>query len=338
MCNDKEDKVPADPQVIASKLRKYLPDGDRISAVQVLSVGFSNETYRVAGLDLILRLPPQGAPLLAPFAVHDVVTQYRIMQEFASRPGAPPMPRGVLLETDPTVLGAPFFLMERLDSDPWEDWGTPPWIAAADDAFRGSVSAQFVDMYARLHSLAPLDSLGRPQSNGDELARWRRPVAEIANADLLAAFDMLEADIPPDLAYSPCHGDAKVANILWKDGRIVAMLDYEMNFNGDPRWDIGALLEGLRGLDGEPLPAGDVRGVWGREHIVAAWQAQTGRKLEREHWFGAAGRARYAAILAYGAHQFGTGETSDQRFAAFAATADRLSRRALELAQADAAR
>lgn len=338
MNNDKENKLSRDPHVIASKLQGYLPNGDRIDGVEVLSVGFSNETYLVTGLDLILRLPPQQAPLLAPFAVHDVVTQYHIMQEFAARPSAPPMPRGVLLETDTAVLGAPFFLMERLDSDPWDDWGTPPWVATADDAFRASVSAQFVEMYARLHSLAPLDSLGRPQSNSDELERWRRPVAELGNADLLAAFGMLAADIPADQAYSPCHGDAKVANILWKDGRIVAMLDYEMNFNGDPRWDIGALLEGMRGLDGKPLPAGDVRGVWGRDHIVAAWEAQTGRRLEREYWFGAAGRARYAAILAYGAHQFAAGDASDKRFASFATIADQLSRRALELARMDAYR
>ena len=291
------------------------------------------------GLDLILRLPPeQGATAGAIARARDVVTNITSCRSSWRDPAKSADAAGVRRRTHTAVLGAPSLPMERLDSDPWDDWGNAALGRNGRRCVRASVSAQFVEMYARLHSLAPLDCSVDRNRIATSWSAGRRPVAELGNADLLAAFDMLAADIPADQAYSPCHGDAKVANILWKDRRIVAMLDYEMNFNGDPRWDIGALLEGMRGLDGKPLPAGDVRGVWGRDHIVAAWEAQTGRRLEREYWFGAAGRARYAAILAYGAHQFAAGDASDKRFASFATIADQLSRRALELARMDAYR
>jgi aminoglycoside phosphotransferase (APT) family kinase protein len=329
--------VPRDPLALAAALKAYLPDGDRIRGVRPISDGFSNETWLVDGLDLILRAPPTGFPLLEPNHVHDVVGQYRILQDYAARSSAPPVPRTVLLETDPSVIGAPFFLMERVACDPWGDFELPGWLTEADDAFRAGVSAQIVDMYARLHALGPLASLGPQSSVRDELGRWRDPVRDLASPALKEAFDLLFASAPEDAAPTACHGDAKIANILWKDGRIVAMLDYEMSFNGDPRWDIAALLQGLKGQDGAALPAGDVRGFWGRDHFLAEWQARTGRSAARLDWFEAAGRARYAAILTYGQHLADQGRSDDRRLAAFGPVAERLSQTALDLARRDAA-
>jgi aminoglycoside phosphotransferase (APT) family kinase protein len=282
-------------------------------------------------------MPPTAAPLLAPFHVHDVITQYRILDAYYALGSGPPVPRPVLIETDPSVIGAPFFLMERIESDPWGDWGTPDWLVQFDDDLRSSVSAQIVGMYTQLHNLGPLEALGWPLSNREELARWADPVRDIAGPALREAFALLAQTVPEDQPPAPCHGDAKIANILWRDGKIAAMLDYEMSFNGDPRWDLGALLEGLRGLDGQALPATDVHGIWGRERMKAAWSRGTGRSLDRELWFEAAGRARYAAILTYGVQLVAEGKSKDDRFAIFGPTAERLSQIALERVRLDAA-
>jgi aminoglycoside phosphotransferase (APT) family kinase protein len=312
-----------------------LPEGGRIASVRQMAEGFSNETYLVDGLDLILRLPPTGPGLLTPNRVHDVVTQFRIMAEYAARPSAPPVPRPVLLETDPAILGAPFFLMERVPCDPWGDWQRPDWVKQGGDALRSRISDQIVGLYARLHGLAPLEALGRPLTLQDELERWQAPVRDIANPILREAFALLFATAPQEQAPVPCHGDAKIANMLWRDGRIVAMVDYEMSFNGDPRWDVAALLQNLKNKANGPLGAKDEDGFWGRDHILADWQARTGRSAARLGWFEAAARARYAAILTYGQYLSDRGESDDPRFAQFGPTAERLSRTALELARRD---
>jgi len=325
-----------DPDAIAAALRAYLPDGGRITGVRPVSEGFSNETYRVDGLGLILRLPPTGDPLLAPNRVHDVVTQYEIMAEYAATPGAPPVPRPVLVETDRSVLGEPFFLMGEVACDAWDDFFAPEWLNTADDAFRSGVSDQIVGMYAALHNLAPLAALGAPMSVRDELGRWREPTRAFAGAALAEAFAILHETAPAEQKTAPCHGDAKIANILWKDGRIMAMVDYEMSFNGDPRWDMAALLQGLKGRDGLALKAEDENGFWGREHMLAEWRARTGRGTDRLAWFEAAGRARYASILTYGQWLADQGKAADPRFATFAPVAERLGQTALALARRDA--
>jgi aminoglycoside phosphotransferase (APT) family kinase protein len=325
-----------DPQAIAEALRAWHADGGAITGVRPIAGGYSNETYLVEGLDIVLRLPPISDALLAHNHVHDVIAQHRIMTEYASRAAGPPVPRPGRLVTDPSVLGAPFFFMQYLPCDPWGELERPDWLNRGDDALRFSVCDQIAQMYARLHALAPLEAFGRPYSVSDELGRWHAPVRGSAGATLLEAFDLLFANAPADAAPTPCHGDAKIANILWKDGRLLAMIDYEMSFNGDPRWDIAALLQGLKSEANGPLPAADEHGFWGRDRFLDGWSARTGRSAARIGWFEAAARARYAAILTYGQQLADEGKSDDPRFAAFASVTDRLSAIALDLARKDA--
>jgi aminoglycoside phosphotransferase (APT) family kinase protein len=159
------------------------------------------------------------------------------------------------------VLGAPFFLMEEVLCDPWGDFSWPDWMGAATAEFRYGVSEQIVQTYARLHCLATLAWLGPVRSAGEELERWLDPIRHIAPAPLAEAFALLLGDVPSEETPCPCHGDAKIANLLWKDGRVVALIDYEMSFNGDPRWVLAATLQGLRSEDGQgPWPADENNG------------------------------------------------------------------------------
>src|SRR5690606_13372777 len=74
--------------------------------------GFSNETWFVhrAGQRYVLRRPPRG-PLLP--TAHDVVREYRYLSALSKTPAR--VPRPVLLCEDTSVIGAPFYLMERMD-------------------------------------------------------------------------------------------------------------------------------------------------------------------------------------------------------------------------------
>ena len=66
----------------SERLRAVLPDGARISGIEPLTTGFSNETYRIQGLDLILRLPPSAGAMLDG---HDVIAQAKIYRDIAGK-------------------------------------------------------------------------------------------------------------------------------------------------------------------------------------------------------------------------------------------------------------
>ncbi|MDG2004631.1 MAG: phosphotransferase family protein [Novosphingobium sp.] len=324
--------MPRDVTQLTEHLASCLPDGDKITAITPLSVGFSNETYLVEGLDLIVRAPPVEMPLLEPFSVHGVITQFDILEEYAARGDAPPTPRPVHVERDTGVVGFPFFLMERVASDEWGDWEAPDWVMRGDDTFRASVSEKLVGMYAQLHAMEPLQAFGEVRSNRRLLEIWHEPVREIAPPALREAFALLFDTAPDNNQPAPCHGDAKIANILWRDGKVVAMLDYEMSFNGDPRWDIGSLLRQAKSRLSFSTADGPLSGFWDGPRMLEEWHARTGRSMDDAGWFEAASNAAYAAILVYGKNLFDEGQASDARYGDFGAVIDRLSGAARDIA------
>ncbi|MBU6266626.1 MAG: phosphotransferase family protein [Sphingomonadales bacterium] len=327
--------MPRDLAALAHHLPTRLPDAAPITAIRPLAVGFSNETYLVEGPDLIVRASPQGEPLLAPFAVHDVVAQYDILAELVA---GLPVPHPMVVDRDGTALGYPFFVMARVPTDGWDDWEAPEWAAQGDDAFRAGLCDELVALYAAAHRLGPLPACGPARDNRGQLAIWHDPVRAIAPPALNDAFSLLHESAPPSLPARFVHGDAKIANILWHHGRIAALLDYEMAFNGDPRWDVGSIVRQLRsGLSfsraGERL-SGFRDAAW----FTAQWQARTGHDADAMAWFEAASNAAYAAILAWGAHLHATGRAADARYADFGPVIERLAGAALRLAEQHARR
>src|SRR4051812_27488922 len=89
--------------------------GRRLTApleVSLMSGGRSNLTYRVrAGSEQwVLRRPPLGHVLET---AHDMAREYRVLD--ALQNSAVPVPRTVCHVTDPSVLGADFYVMELID-------------------------------------------------------------------------------------------------------------------------------------------------------------------------------------------------------------------------------
>jgi aminoglycoside phosphotransferase (APT) family kinase protein len=330
--------VARDLKAIHAALVDYLPDGGRITGISPITAGNSNETFLIEGLDLILRLPPSETSLLEPNGAYGVAGQYRILDELGSRELAPAVAKVVLLEEDPGVLGDPFFLMERIVGEPWPEWSAPDWLIAADETVRSSVSEQLVTMYARLHNQVPLVALGRPFSVREEVERWRAPLADLTDPILRRAFDLLVESAPPDERPVPCHGDSKHANTLWRDGTLVGMVDFEMSFNGDPRWDLANIVNAYGGPDYPPLRGMDSPGLWRREQIIQKWCEWTGRTADALEWFESGCRARYAAITTYGVWLLKEGKTTDERFATYDTAIGRLSKAALDLAERHIAR
>jgi aminoglycoside phosphotransferase (APT) family kinase protein len=232
-----------------------------IGPLRRFTVGFSWVTFgfraivvggrRAVERNLILRAgPPNG-----------IFGPYRAFPEFTTLGAletAPCRCRSVYWYSDDTsILGAPFFVCDLVPGDapiPWTHDGGP----AFDDE-RGSTSArQFVAALAALHDfrwqdtpVAGIDGSRDVRPHGrrpgrhwiDLLGAGRRP-----RADAGTRRAWLRERAPVAARISITHGDYRIGNFLEVDGKITAILDWELVRLGDPVEDLGwVCLQAWRG-------------------------------------------------------------------------------------------
>ncbi len=307
-----------DTQKLADGLRAFLPRGDRITGVKTLSAGHSNETYLVEGLNEILRMPPSEEGLLPPY---DMARQHAILSAVKAHAPAVPLPGMLELCEDAAVIGDPFFLMECVPGDAFE-YAIPDWLKA--DAAEGPerVCRQWFDAVIGLHNMPVQHMPAGGRSVVEEAQHWL-DVARSAEADP-ALVDILEALVkaPPRTsgAPTPVHGDPKHGNCLWHEGRLTALLDWEMAQISEPMLDLGYILMFHDQGEASLADAGfDMPGWWSPERMVAEWEKGTGRTAIDVARYTVLGQAKVAAIIALGAYLFTSGKTQDVRFKAFGA-------------------
>lgn len=298
-------------------LRAYLAGGDALTAIVPLSTGHSNETYRLEGLDRILRMPPSEEGLLPPY---DMAAQHAVLAAMARAEHGPPVPRVYELCTDPAVIGDAFFLMECLQGEAFE-YATPAWLEQAAPHVRDHMCAQWIGAIAAVHRL-PVSAMPAPaRTTRDEASHWLA-VARRANAPALLAEvleDLVARPPRPSGPPTPIHGDTKHGNCLWdRTGRLLALLDWEMAGISDPLLDLGYVMqfydqgEAALGAAGYELP-----GWWSRTQTIENWERLSGRRVIDLHRYEAIEIAKVAAIIALGVHLFETGRAPDPRFASW---------------------
>jgi aminoglycoside phosphotransferase (APT) family kinase protein len=237
-----------DPERLAAYLRTQAGLGSDEVQVERHLAGHSNETYlvRAGSRDLVLRRPPRGAFL--PTA-HDVAREYRVLTALAgTRVRAP---RTVLFCDDPAVIGAPFYLMERVPGTVIRD-RLPDGL---EEEARRRVGEELVDALVELHAVdwraAGLEGFGKPSGYLErQVRRWKgqleltEPLTRTV-PDLHRAGEWLETHVPPSGEPTIVHGDYKLDNVafdLQGGPRLTAILDWEMSTVGDPLADVGWML------------------------------------------------------------------------------------------------
>jgi aminoglycoside phosphotransferase (APT) family kinase protein len=307
-----------DLEHMARRLRRYLAGGDAITRVTALSTGHSNETYRLEGLDRILRMPPSEEGLLPPY---DMARQHAVLASVGSWPGGAPVPRVFELCTDASVIGDAFFVMERLPGEAFE-YHVPDWLARAADEERERMCAQWVGAVCAVHRM-PAERMPAPVSTVAEEAEHWLEVAREAEAPplLLEVLDDLARRPPPVSGPpAPVHGDPKHGNCLWDRGRLLALLDWEMAHVGEPLTDLGYLTSFYEQGEVPLANAGlDLGGWWPRDRVVAEWEKATGRAARELRRYETLGLSKIAAIIALGYHLFASGRSTDRRFEAWGA-------------------
>ena len=206
--------------------------------------GHSNVTYAIAyaGHDLVLRRGPRPPH---PPSTHDMRREARV-QRLLSAAGIP-VPIIVAECDDESVLGVPFYVMERLKGDVVTD-AVPAALDGAEG--RRGIAFAAVDALAALHAV-PVDggeiaTLGHPGGYLERqvnrfAALWevnsRRTLPEVAE---LAGW--LSASLPRSQRAAVVHGDFRIGNLMYAPGapaRVAAILDWEMATLGDPLADLG---------------------------------------------------------------------------------------------------
>jgi aminoglycoside phosphotransferase (APT) family kinase protein len=304
-----------DLEAVTAVLKDVLHDGAGIAAVTPMTTGFSNDTYLIEGLDLILRLPPAAGAMVDG---HDVIGQARIYAALGRRAGGPPVPKVVHIEESPVLLGAPFFVMARVPGESVNDIAMQPWFTDAADEVRTAMSRDWVSAFAGLAKLQPLEVLGAAVSPEDDLRMWQR-FAEAANCPALVEAIERLLKVPAPLSGPPAivHGDTKLSNLMWQDFNISGVLDWEMALNGEPLADLGYMLYLFASDYHDATRAPKLPGMLRRDAVIALWEEVSGRSSDGLFWHEVAQIAKICAIIAEGTNMYDTGRSSDPKLVYF---------------------
>jgi aminoglycoside phosphotransferase (APT) family kinase protein len=285
--------------------------------------GFSNLTYlvRLGQQEMVLRRPPFGANIKS---AHDMGREYRILT--ALGPTYRKVPKALLYCTDESVLGAPFYVMERLHGVILR---TKPPEGMTPHVMRG-VSIALVDALVELHQFdyagAGLADLGKPDGYvARQVSGWASRYQNARTDDVPGmerAMPWLEANKPTTSGASLIHNDFKYDNLMLDPHdltRVMAVLDWEMATLGDPLMDLGTTLgywaqsddpPGLQGFGLTHLP-----GNLTRREVVQHYAQRTGADVSNIVFYYVFGLFKVGVIMQQIYARYTQGLTQDVRFA-----------------------
>ena len=332
------------PDIVALErhLSSALPDwpaGARLVIEQFPS-GFSNLTYalRAGDREWVMRRPPVGAAVRGG---HDMAREFRILGALSA--AGIRAPRPVWLCDDISVLGAPFYLMERVRGVILRS-RLPRGVTLGPETFR-RLSEALVDTLAELHAVdvtaAGLADLGRPEGYiARQVMGWAQRYASAqtdALADMDALAEWLTAHLPPESGAALIHNDFKYDNVVVDSerlDRITAVLDWEMATVGDPLMDLGTTL-GYWSQAGDPdivrqFNLTHLPGNFTRREVVARYEQKSGRAVPQPLFYFAFGLYKISVIIQQIYARYRRGLTRDARFAGLIDLERALARMAIE--------
>lgn len=293
--------------------------------------GHSNLTYLVrcapgGDRELVLRRPPFGSKVKT---AHDMGREYRILSRLWTV--YPKAPRALAACDDLAVIGAPFYVMERVRGVILRHQKLPPGMEVPPEAMR-RLSEALVDGLAELHAVdfaaAGLGDLGRPQGYVERQVtgwheRWRNSrTDEVPDVD--RAFAWLADHLPAEGGAAMIHNDYKYDNLVLAPdlSQIIAVLDWEMATVADPLMDLGTSLGYWIDADDDPvmrsLPGGPttIPGNLSRAEVAQRYAERSGRDVSQILFHYVYGLLKIAVIVQQIYYRYKQGLTHDERFAA----------------------
>jgi aminoglycoside phosphotransferase (APT) family kinase protein len=308
-------------------LATALPDFEGPIVAEQFRAGHSNLTYLLRGADqeLVLRRPPFGAKIKT---AHDMGREFHILSHLADV--YPKIPQPVLYCQDPTILGAPFYLMERLRGVILRS-SIPEGLELPAPLMR-RLSENLIDNLVDIHGLdyeaLGLGDLGRPAGFVQrQIQGWTKRYVnsrtdDVPDVERVAAW--LVEHMPEEVGASLIHNDYKYDNLVLDPHDltyILGVLDWEMSTVGDPLMDLGTTLGYWVDPDDpeevQSLPFGltTLPGNLNRRELAQRYAEKSGQDLSNILFYFIYGLFKIIVIVQQIYARFKAGLTRDERFA-----------------------
>ena len=324
MDSDVQTETPpgVDLAALATYLREAAPEyaGQQLSA-ELIAGGRSNLTYfvRVDDREFVLRRPPLGHVLET---AHDMGREFRVIS--ALNGTEVPVATPIAFCENPDVIGAPFYLMQRVNGRVLR---TKDEAMMIGEAHIPDLSFRLVDTLGRLHATDPaavgLADFGKPDGFlARQVARWSKQLAasksrEVEGIDELA--QRLANGLPTTQRSAVVHGDYRLDNVIVASDEqgewdVAAVVDWEMSTLGDPLTDIGLFCTYWAGLGSSTLVPIDSdtdapAPFPPTSELINSYALASGLDLEPLPWYIAFGCFKLAVILEGIHYRYSMGKT-----------------------------
>lgn len=252
-----------DPELLRDALTSWLAekvdDSATVTRVEVPSAnGMSSETILVdaqwqnAPQRLVLRIAPQpdSDPV---FESYDIDGQFRIIEHVANNSDVA-LPTLYWSEPDASYLGAPFFVMGRVDGEVPPDvmpYTFGSWVTEASSEQRAKLQTESIRVLAQVHSCPVPAMLEMPHADESPLRAHIRRLQEFyawaskgrkGSPLIERGFTWLTDNLPEESDAVLTWGDARIGNIIYSDFAPIAVLDWEMAAYGPRELDVAWMI------------------------------------------------------------------------------------------------
>jgi len=319
-----------DTALIDPYLKSHIPGLSGTPEISQFPGGASNLTYllKYPDKELVLRRPPFGHKARS---AHDMGREFRILNQL--KDAFPYCPKAYVHCTDESLIGAEFYVMERVNGIILRS--DLPAELNLDARQTEALCKNFIDKLVDLHQVdyeaCGLGDLGKPQGYVERQIRgWTERYAKARTPDApsweeVAAW--LEKKRPADHPTSSLvHNDYRFDNVILDPAnpmQIIGVLDWELTTLGDPLMDLGNSLAYWIEAD-DPAPVQLMRrqpshapGMLTRAQFVAYYAERAGIEINNFDFYYTYGLFRLAGIVQQIYYRFFHGQTQDKRFAQF---------------------
>jgi aminoglycoside phosphotransferase (APT) family kinase protein len=287
-----------EPLVVTNPLEAFLDEhgiGEGPLEFTPIGDGHSNVTFAVrrGDIEFVIRRPPRG-PL--PPSAHDVAREARVLQAIA---GHARVPKVLAACADDSVIGAPFYLMEKVEGHVVTT-EVPAALDSVED--RRRMGEELIDTLVEIHAVdwqaVGLEGYGKPSGYTERQVRrftglWEHnKTRDIPQVEKVGRW--LASNLPDSPPATIVHGDFRLGNVIMgpeAPATLVAVLDWEMGTIGDPLADLGYLCTLWVSRDDPSLGMFELTGVTReegfltRDELVARYEERSGRSMTDIRWY-----------------------------------------------------
>lgn len=323
-------------QDLESRVRRTFgrEPGVRVHDFRIMEDGHAGLTYGFAVADAtgercyVLKVAPRG---VRRSGNTDVFRQAPLLRAL-HRAGLP-VPDVPFASDKDDELGSPYIVMERLPGRTFVIWEPDPSFLAAETDLVWSQTAQALASIHAFDRRTHLADWNHHAALDEQIGFWSRILDKADEA----GWKRRGAALAAALAASPSetgpigltHGDYQPGNVLFEDGRLTGIIDWELACIGPQNLDVGWL---LMMADRTCWHEGwSPRINQSRDEILAIYEAAVGRSLTGAGWFQALACFRMVAIASLNVRLHRTGKRFDPLWEKFSLSVDPLLDRGFSL-------